>query len=155
MTRSSGIVGTPECHAERHDERRAARLRNTKRFEVLRDRLVDRHVLVPARIGDADGDQPEQLVDLARRGTLRAARVGNERPISDPRHAADAREDLLGVAQVRHDFRVREARDFDDRRLQLGQPVDHRDLGVGIDPTMKTLQAVARPDFGDADAARQ
>ena len=44
-----------------------------------------------------------------------------------------------------------EARHLDDRKPGLAQAVDHRDLGVRLDPLAEALQPVARTDLGDPD----
>jgi hypothetical protein len=143
------FVRAPERHADRHHERDAVALGDLERQQVLLDRLVVAHVLVVARVGLARGDQAEQLAHLRVHRAVRAARVRRLPPVDDARAAADPREDLLGIAHVRHDPRVREARHLDHRHAELGQAVAQPDLVVGVDPAGQALQAVAGGDVDE------
>ncbi|MCK1289019.1 hypothetical protein IVB41_34555 [Bradyrhizobium sp. 44] len=94
------FIGAPERHPERHYKGDPVRLRDPKGVQVLRDRLVNRHILVLAGIGRADRDQSKHLVDFGLRGPLGAPRIRHQRAINRPAPALDALNHLFGVAQV-------------------------------------------------------
>ncbi len=62
--------------------------------------------------------------------------------------------DGLGVRHLRHPPRIHEARDFDAPDSGIDGTTDELDLHVGRNQGGLVLQAVARPDLHDADAAR-
>ena len=123
--RDQALIGAPERHAERHHERNSACFGDPERFEILFDRLVDRHVLVLAGVGRADRDQAEHLVDTRLCRPLGAAGVGDQRAIDRSRPALDALEHFFGVAQMRNDLRMRKAGDLDHGQAQIGEPIDN------------------------------
>ena len=152
---NSPLVGAPHRHAQRHDKRHTGALDDAKRLDALRHAFVERHVLVLLVVGLAERDQPQQLVELAGQCPLGTARIGHEPAIDDTGAPGDALAHLLGVLQRRDDARVGKVGHLDDGQPRRRQPIDHRHLGVGLDPTRKRLQAIARGDVDDGGARRQ
>ena len=121
---------------------------------VGRQRLVDALVdVLPAErfgrrgedrdLGDAGGDRAVE----ARRGSARAPCSGC--PGARVMPAKTSR----GVRHLRHPFRADERRHLDHRQVRGGQAVDELDLVGRRHQRLLVLQAVARADFDDGDAA--
>ena len=84
---------------------------------------------------------------------LETGEVGNERRVSRTGRTFDARKNIGGVGHLRHPLRADERRHFHHRQPGKRKPVHERDLVGRRDRGLLVLQAVARADFDDGDAA--
>ena len=120
-------------------------------FQRLPHRPVD--VLPVVRL--RGGDEEDDAVDAGLERPLGALHVRHERQKLDVRTMLDAGDDLHRVPKLGHGAGRHEARHLERAQAGVDQAVDQPDLGVGRDEGLFHLEAVARADLGDTDAARQ
>ena len=91
------FIGTPERHAERHDELGARFLGNLKGFDALVDGFVPLHVLIFGEVCFRYGDKAEHLVAVGLGRPFRATGIWHQSAINGSRTPFDSCHYLFGI----------------------------------------------------------
>src|SRR5688500_15666434 len=118
------------------------------------DRLRARDALVPpVELVGRKHDHPD-LPAAGGGGAVEPRAIQDQPDVRDVVAIRQAPEDGLGVRHLRHAPRIHEARDLDAPDPGVDGAANELELHRGRNRGGLVLQAVARPDLDDADAAR-
>ena len=125
------------------------------RHDALRGlrRVLDGRVLVSLVERLRRGEGHVRLVQARLHEPVVAALVEDETGIDDPGASLDRRDDLFRPRHLRHPRGIDEAHGLDARQSGLGEAVDELGAHVRLEDLGIVLEAVARGDVADDDAA--
>ena len=118
------------------------------------DGIGARNALVPAiELVGREHDHPD-LAATRRGGPVETRAVQDQADVGDVVALRQGPTNGFGVRHLRHAPRVHETGDLDAPDPGVDGAADEFELHLGGDRGRLVLQAVARPDLDDADAAR-
>src|SRR5262245_58295943 len=117
------------------------------------DGVRARHALVAAVELVGREDDHADLAAAGRGGAVEPGAVQHQADVGDVVAARERLQDRLRVRHLRDAARAHEARDLDAADAGLDRAPDELDLHAGRHARRLVLQAVARPDLDDLDAA--